>query len=83
MKKAVKFNDVTSSATRAQKQYNAQLLSTKELYDKYWGACIPLFQECIDRAMHGEMTVEDIYDRALKGQYLLLQSKTMTEKYLM
>ena len=32
-----------------QKQYTVQLLSTKELYDKYWGACIPLFQECIDR----------------------------------
>ena len=43
------------------KQYNAQLLSTKELFDKYWGGCIPLFQECIDKAMHGEMNVEDIY----------------------
>ena len=58
-----------------QKQYTVQLLSTKELYDKYWGACIPLFQECIDRAMHGEMTVEDIYDRGLKGQIYVIAVK--------
>ena len=57
------------------KQYNAQLLSTKELYDKYWGQCIPLFQECIDRAMHGEMTVDDIYDRGLKGQLYVIAVK--------
>ena len=58
-----------------QKQYNAQLLSTKELFDKYWGGCIPLFQDCIDRAMHGEMTVEDIYDRGLKGQLYVIAVK--------
>ena len=57
------------------KKYNAQLLSTKELYDKYWGACIPLLQECIDRAMDGEMTVDDIYDRALKGQIYIIAIK--------
>ena len=57
------------------KKYNAQLLSTKELYDKYWGACVPLFQECIDRAMDGEMTVDNIYDRALKGQLYVIAIK--------
>ena len=58
-----------------QKQYNTQLLSTKEMYDKYWGQCVPLFQECIDKAMHGEMTVEDIYTRALKGQLYIIMIK--------
>tara|TARA_R100000995_G_C3459340_1_gene112264 strand:+ start:222 stop:698 length:477 start_codon:yes stop_codon:yes gene_type:complete len=57
------------------KQYNAQLLSTKELLDRYWGGCIPLFQECIDKAMHGEMTVEDIYERGLKGQLFIIVAK--------
>ena len=57
------------------KQYNAQLLSTKELFDKYWGGCIPLFQECIDKAMHGEMNVEDIYERGLKGQLFVIVAK--------
>ena len=40
-------------------KYEAQLLSTKELIDKYWGQCVPLLDECIKRAMHGEMLVED------------------------
>lgn len=63
-----------------QKQYNTQLLSTKEMYDKYWGQCVPLFQECIDKAMHGEMTVEDIYTRALKGQlYIIIAKNDDTE----
>tara|TARA_R110002012_G_scaffold311657_1_gene521311 strand:- start:527 stop:1000 length:474 start_codon:yes stop_codon:yes gene_type:complete len=56
-------------------QYNTQLLSTKELYDKYWGQCIPLFQDCIDKAMHGEMTVEDIYTRAIAGQLYIIVAK--------
>ena len=58
--------------------YEVQLLSTKELYDKYWAQCIPLFQECIDRSMHGEMTVEDIYTKALKGEVFVIVAKDDT-----
>ena len=63
-----------------QKQYNTQLLSTKEMYDKYWGQCIPLLQECINNSMHEEMTVEDIYTRALKGElYIIIAKNDDTE----
>ena len=58
--------------------YEVQLLSTKELYDKYWAQCIPLFKECIDRSMHGEMTVEDIYTKALKGEVFVIVAKDDT-----
>tara|TARA_R100001594_G_scaffold84195_2_gene118718 strand:+ start:253 stop:732 length:480 start_codon:yes stop_codon:yes gene_type:complete len=58
--------------------YEAQLLSTKEMFDKYWAQCIPLLQECIDRAMHGEMTVEDIYTKALRGEVFVIVVKDDT-----
>ena len=56
-------------------KYELQLLSTKALFDRYWGQCIPLLQECIDRSMDGEMTVEDIYTRALKGEVYVIAIK--------
>jgi len=56
-------------------KYEAQLLSTKELIDKYWGQCVPLLDECIKRAMHGEMLVEDLYTRALKGEVFTIVVK--------
>ena len=58
--------------------YTPQLLSTKELIDKYWGQCIPLLEKCIDRQMHGEMEVEDIYTRALKGEMYIIAVKNDT-----
>ena len=58
--------------------YEVLLLSTQQLYEKYWGQCAPLLQECVDRAMHGEMTVEDIYTRALKGQLYVIIAKDDT-----
>ena len=56
-------------------KYEAQLLSTKELIDKYWGQCTPLLQRCIEKAMHGEMLVEDLYTRALKGEVFVIVAK--------
>lgn len=56
-------------------KYTSQLLSTKELVDKYWGQCIPLFQACFDRAMDGEMTIDDLYSRVLQGQTYLIVFK--------
>ena len=56
-------------------KYEPQLLSTKELIDKYWGQSAPLIDECIKRAMHGEMLVEDLYTRALKGEVFIIVAK--------
>jgi len=55
--------------------YTPQLLSTKELIDKYWGQCKPLLEKCISQQMHGEMELEDIYTRALKGQMYIIAVK--------
>ena len=56
-------------------RYEPQLLSTKQLIDKYWGPCVPLLDQCIKRAMHGEMLVEDLYTRALKGEVFIIVAK--------
>ena len=70
--------EVVKEAPVKQANYEVQLLSTKEMYDKYLAQCVPLFQECIDRAMHGEMTVEDIYTKALKGEVFVIVAKDDT-----
>ena len=70
--------EVVKEAPVKQANYEVQLLSTKEMYDKYWAQCVPLFQECIDRAKHGEMTVEDIYTKALKGEVFVIVAKDDT-----
>lgn len=56
-------------------KYEPQLLSTKELIDRYWGQCVPLFQKCIDRQMDGELDIEDIYSKALKGEMFIIAVK--------
>ena len=61
-------------------KYQPQLLSTKELIDKYWGQCTPLLEKCIDRQMHGEMNIEDIYTRALKGEMFIIAIKDDTSE---
>lgn len=63
----------------APKKYEAILLSTQEMYDKYWAQCVPHLQKCVE-GMHGEITVEDIYTRALQGQmYVLIAKNDSTE----
>ncbi len=40
--------------------YEPIMLASPELFEKYWLPAVPLIQKCIDRTMHGEMTVDDI-----------------------
>lgn len=47
--------------------YEPILLSSVDLVDWYWDATKPLIQRCIDKAMHGEMTVDDIKRSILEG----------------
>ena len=57
------------------------LLSTKEQFDTYWGATKPLLERCVKRAMHGEMTIDDIYNAALQGKmyiFVVKCDKTIT-----
>jgi len=44
--------------------YEPLLLSTKDHFDKYWTTARPLIEKCIRRAMHGEITVDDVYAMA-------------------
>jgi len=55
--------------------YEPMLLSSKEAFDKYWDACIPHLERCVNEAMHGEMTVDDIYNKALAGQFYVIAVK--------
>ena len=55
--------------------YEPILLSTQELFDKYWAQCVPLFERVVDEAMHGELTVDDMYTRALAGQMYIIVAK--------
>lgn len=48
--------------------YEPLLLATKEQFDLYWAQCVPLLDRVIDKAMHGELTTEDIYTSAIQGQ---------------
>ena len=50
------------------------LLATKEQFDTYWSAT--------KRAMHGEMTIDDIYNAALQGKmyiFVVKCDKTITK----
>lgn len=58
------------------------LLSTKEHFDTYWSATKPLLAKCIDKAMHGEMTIDDLYNAALAGKvyiFVFKNDKTITK----
>ena len=52
--------------------YGPQLLSTVELLDAYWPQVSGMLQTCVDRAMNGEMTVEDIYQGVHSGTLFAL-----------
>ena len=51
------------------------LLATKEQFDMYWTATKPLLEKCVKRAMHGEMTIDDIYNSALQGKMYIFVVK--------
>jgi hypothetical protein len=56
--------------------YEPLLLSTKEQYDRYWTTARPLIEKCIRRAMHGEITVDDIYAMAQQQQVYIFIVKS-------
>ncbi len=48
----------------------------------YWTATKPLLEKCVKRAMHGEMTIDDIYNSALQGKmyiFVVKCDKTITK----
>lgn len=47
-------------------EYEPLLLTTKEQFDVYWPRASKLVEKCIKRSMHGEMSVEDIYQLAMQ-----------------
>jgi len=55
--------------------YEPLLLATPEHFKLYWAQCIPLLDRVIAKAMHGELTTNDIYDRATQGQMYIFVCK--------
>lgn len=50
-------------------------LTTVQILDQYWPQVIEVLQPCVDDAMHGEMTIDDIYNRIKAGQMYCLIAK--------
>jgi len=69
--------NVEPEAGLADEQFEPLLLSTQELYDKYWAQCVPHLQRCVDN-INGEFTVDDIYARALRGEVFIIIAKNDT-----
>tara|TARA_R110000823_G_scaffold173286_4_gene305627 strand:+ start:321 stop:818 length:498 start_codon:yes stop_codon:yes gene_type:complete len=55
--------------------YEPLLLCTVELLDLYWPQTAEALQRCVDDAMHGEMTMEDIYEGVKAGRMYALVAK--------
>ncbi len=49
--------------------YEPLLLSSQDLVNTYWGATAPLLEKVVEESMHGEMTVQDMYDSVLAGRF--------------
>jgi hypothetical protein len=52
--------------------YEPLLLSTVELLDAYWPQVAAVLTRCVDKAMHGEMTLDDIYNHVKAGRMYAL-----------
>ena len=50
-------------------------LSSQSILAVYWPQASAVLQRCVDEAMHGEMTIDDIYDRLVAGQMWCLVIK--------
>jgi len=57
------------------KDYEPLFLSSTSILDIYWGQTCEVLGPCIDDAMHGEMTLDDIYDGIKAGQMYCLVFK--------
>jgi len=76
MLKAVEVEKVEAEIKDlANEDFEPILLSTQELYNKYWAQAAVHIQRCVDEAMHGEMTIDDIYARALRGELFVIIAK--------
>jgi hypothetical protein len=56
-------------------EYEPQLLSTKELLDRYWPYAKPLLERVVKEAMHGELGIEDIYKKVAAGEFFVFVFK--------
>ena len=56
------------------KKYEAILLSTQELVDRYWAQCTPHLERCLE-GMHGECTIDDLYTGIMQGQMYAIAVK--------
>ena len=61
--------------------YEPLLLATQEHYDLYWAQCVPLLDRVIAKAMHGELTTDDIYNSATQGQMYVFICKKDEGEY--
>jgi len=56
--------------------YEPLLLSTKDMFDKYWPRASKLVDKCVKRSMRGELTSEDIYNMALQQRAFVFVFKS-------
>jgi len=69
VEKALKL--VGSPAT----EYEPLFLSTIQLLDTYWPQTAEALTPCVEDAMHGEMTLDDIYESIKAGRAYCLVAK--------
>jgi hypothetical protein len=55
--------------------YEPLLLSSVEMLDTYWPQTAAVLQRCVDEAMHGELTMQDIYEGVKAGRMYALIAK--------
>lgn len=55
--------------------FEPQFLSTVELLDTYWPQAAQVLERCVDDAMHGEMSLNDIYEGVKAGRLICLVAK--------
>ena len=55
--------------------YEPLFLSSPELLNRYWLQAAEALAPCVDKAMHGEMTLDDIYNGVVAGQMFCLVFK--------
>jgi|TARA_Y100000310_G_scaffold1428_1_gene1908 hypothetical protein len=56
-------------------EYEPLFLSTVEILDRYWAQTVEVLQPCVDDAMNGEMTINDIYEGIKAGRFFCLIAK--------
>ena len=52
--------------------YEPLLLSTVQLLDAYWPQAAAVLERCVEEAMYGEMTLDDIYENIKTGRMYAL-----------